>query len=116
MSRWPTPTRWATIFISRSAPSPASASATISDKALIAGSATQTSEQSSHGGYREIGGRVWFIYTSRDNNFQAHLAIAYYGAHAAAEIHFNTAGGTLADHLTIDESGVSPSVGFGYRF
>lgn len=76
----------------------------------------QSGKETAHGVYREFGGRLWFIYTSRSNNFQAHLAIAYYGAHAAADIHFNIASGTLSDHLTIDESGVSPSVGFGYRF
>jgi hypothetical protein len=90
--------------------------ATISDSDLVPGSTTVTTEQSAHGVYREMGGRLWFIYTSRNNNFQAHLAIAYYGAHAAANIQFNTSVGTLSDNLTIDESGVSPSIGFGYRF
>jgi hypothetical protein len=76
-----------------------------------------TGDASSHGVYREYGGRLWFIYTSRNNNFQAHLAVAYYGAHAAANIQFNIVqGGVLSDHLTVDESGISPSVGFGYRF
>ncbi len=91
-------------------------SAQISDSDLVPGSTTVSSEQSAHGVYREYGGRLWLIYTSRNNNFQAHLAVAYYGAHASANIQFNTAGGTLEDHLTIDESGISPSVGFGYRF
>jgi hypothetical protein len=91
--------------------------ATIADSDVIASNTTQSDEESGHGVYREFGGRLWFIYTSRNNNFQAHLAIAYYGAHAAATIQFNLINNGLgSDHLTIDESGVSPSIGFGYRF
>jgi hypothetical protein len=91
--------------------------ASITDRGLLAGSNTATVDESAHGVYREYGARLWFIYTSHSNNFQAHFAIAYYGAHAAADIHFNlVGGGVLSDHLTIDESGISPSIGFGYRF
>jgi hypothetical protein len=91
--------------------------ATISDSDIVAGSSNVSHEESAHGVYREFGGRLWFIYTSRNNNFQAHLAIAYYGAHAAANIQFNLINNDLgSDHLTIDESGISPSIGFGYRF
>ncbi len=91
--------------------------ATISDSDIVAGGSTISHEESGHGVYREFGGRVWFIYTSRNNNFQAHVMIAYYGAHAAANIQFNLINNGLgSDHLTIDESGVSPAIGFGYRF
>jgi hypothetical protein len=92
-------------------------SANITDRDLIVGSTTDSTIVGGHGVYREVGGRVSIFYTSHDNSFLVHLGIAYYGAHASANFTFTGATGDLIhESFTIDESGISPSLGFGYRF
>lgn len=92
-------------------------SADITDRALIVGSTTVSESEGGHGVYREFGGRLSLFYTDRDNGLIFHIAIAYYGAHTSANFTYTAASGDLVkESLTIDESGISPSIGFGYRF